>query len=92
MAGADGGAGPGARDVVAKAPHLARATLVLLTSMTSSSCIPTCSRTTTSRTNGGARDSHAERPFELGVALTAYPRRTIIVEIGKMPPFTIWQA
>jgi predicted nucleotide-binding protein len=84
---ATGSTAPYLGQVVAKAPHLAQATLVLLTpddvvelhsDLVLDNDLP----------QERARSGQA-RPnvlFELGQALMAYPERTIVVEVGQMRP------
>jgi hypothetical protein len=86
---ATGKATPYLGEVVAGAPHLAQATLVLLTpddivelhsDLFLDQDVP----------HDRARSMQA-RPnvlFELGLALMAYPRRTVVVEIGRLRPLS----
>jgi predicted nucleotide-binding protein len=86
---ATGRAAPSLADVVAGAPHLAQATLVLLSPddlVELHSDLASVGDATHER----ARSAQA-RPnvlFELGMALMAYPDKTVIVEIGDMRPMS----
>jgi predicted nucleotide-binding protein len=84
---ASGSTSPVLGQLVAAAPHLAQATLVLLSP---DDVVALHSDLY------GANDSPAERArggqarpnvlFELGLAMMAYPERTVVVEIGQMRP------
>lgn len=87
LVAATGTTAPYLGQVVAQAPHLAQATLVLLSpddivelhsELFQSNDLP----------QERARSAQA-RPnvyFELGLALMAYPERTIVIEVGQMRP------
>jgi CASPASE and TPR Repeat-associated protein/predicted nucleotide-binding protein with TIR-like domain len=82
-----GTATPYLGDVVRKAPHLARATLVLLSPDDIVELHPDL-RQENDHPYERARSAQA-RPnvlFELGLAFMAYPERTVIVEVGPMRP------
>jgi predicted nucleotide-binding protein len=82
-----GMAAPYLGDVVRKAPHLARATLVLLSPDDIVELHPDL-RQENDHPDERARSGQA-RPnvlFELGLAFMAYPERTVIVEVGPMRP------
>jgi Predicted nucleotide-binding protein containing TIR-like domain len=81
-------AAPFLGDVVAAAPHLAQATLVLLSP---DDVVQLHSQLFLDVDSDAERELSAQsRPnvlFELGQALMAYPTRTVIVEVGKPRPF-----
>lgn len=82
-----GTATPYVGDVVQKAPHLAQATLVLLSPDDIVELHPDLFQEN-DQPYERARSGQA-RPnviFELGLALMAYPERTIVVEVGRMRP------
>jgi predicted nucleotide-binding protein len=82
-----GSTAPYLGQVVARAPHLAQATLVLLTPDDIVELHPDLYQDN-DLPHERARSGQA-RPnvlFELGLALMAYPERTIVVEIGQMRP------
>jgi predicted nucleotide-binding protein len=82
-----GTAAPYLGDVVMKAPHLAQATLVLLSPDDIVELHPDL-RQENDHSYERARSGQA-RPnvlFELGLAFMAYPKRTILVEIGELRP------
>jgi predicted nucleotide-binding protein len=87
MVEATGSAAPYLGQVVARAPHLAQATLVLLTpddvvELHSDLYLDNDPPQERAR-SGQARPNVL---FELGLALMAYPERTIVVEVGQMRP------
>jgi predicted nucleotide-binding protein len=86
---ATGRAAPAMADVVAGAPHLAQATLVLLSP---DDIVELHSDLALAGDARHERDRGAQaRPnvlFELGMALMAYPDKTVIVEIGDMRPLS----
>jgi predicted nucleotide-binding protein len=76
-------------DVVQKAPHLAQATLVLLSPDDIVELHPDLFQEN-DQPYERARSGQA-RPnvlFELGLAFMAYPERTIVVQVGKMRPIS----
>lgn len=86
---ATGIATPWLGEVVARAPHLAQATLVLLSpddivelhsDLIHDDDAP--------QERGRAAQARPNVLFELGLALMAYPLRTVIVEIGRMRPLS----
>jgi predicted nucleotide-binding protein len=87
LVAASGSVTPYLGQVVASAPHLAQATLVLLSPDDIVELHPDLYQDNDQPYERG-RDGQA-RPnvlFELGLALTAYPTRTIVVEVGQMRP------
>ncbi|HUY46731.1 MAG TPA: CATRA conflict system CASPASE/TPR repeat-associated protein [Streptosporangiaceae bacterium] len=84
---ATGSTAPYLGQVVAQAPHLAQATLVLLSPDDIVELHPDLFQEN-DHPQERARSGQA-RPnvlFELGLALMAYPERTIVVEVGQMRP------
>jgi predicted nucleotide-binding protein len=80
-------AAPYLGQVVARAPHLAQATLVLLTPddvVELHSDLFLDNDTPQERARSG--QARPNVLFELGLALMAYPERTVVVEIGQMRP------
>lgn len=87
LVGATGSTAPYLGQVVAQAPHLAQATLVLLSPDDIVELHPDLFFEN-DHPQERARSGQA-RPnvlFELGLALMAYPDRTIVVEVGQMRP------
>ena len=86
---ATGKATPSLAEVVMGAPHLAQATLVLLTP---DDIVELHSDLLLDGDAQPERDRAAQaRPnvlFEMGLALMAYPERTVIVEVGRMRPLS----
>jgi predicted nucleotide-binding protein len=87
MVEATGSAAPYLGQVVARAPHLAQATLVLLTpddvvELHSDLYLDNDPPQERAR-SGQARPNVL---FEFGLALMAYPERTVVVEVGQMRP------
>jgi len=89
LVGATGRATPSLADVVARAPHFAQATLVLLSpddivelhsDLVLDGDIPQ------ERVRAG--QARPNVLFELGLALMAYPDNTVIVEVGRMRPLS----
>jgi predicted nucleotide-binding protein len=82
-----GSTAPYLGQVVARAPHLAQATLVLLTPYDivelHSDLFQDNDSPQEQARSGQARPNVL---FELGLALMAYPERTIVVEVGQMRP------
>jgi predicted nucleotide-binding protein len=87
LVGPTGTATPSLAQVVSKAPHLAQATLVLLSPDDIVQLHPDLGQAS-DHPHEGARMGQA-RPnvlFELGLAFMAYPERTVIVEVGRLRP------
>jgi predicted nucleotide-binding protein len=84
---ASGSTSPYLGQVVAKAPHLAQATLVLLSPddiVELHSDLYHDNDLPHERARGG--QARPNVLFELGLALMAYPERTIVVDVGQMRP------
>ena len=86
---ATGSATPSLGEVVAGAPHLAQATLVLLSpddivelhsDLLLDKDVP--------QERGRLGQARPNVLFELGLALMAYPHNTVIVEVGRMRPLS----
>ena len=89
LVGPTGTATPSLAQVVSKAPHLAQATLVLLSPDDIVQLHPDLGQAS-DHPYEGARMGQA-RPnvlFELGLAFMAYPERTVIVEVGRLRPIS----
>jgi predicted nucleotide-binding protein len=87
LVGPTGTTAPYLGDVVRNAPHLAQATLVLLSPDDIVELHPDLLQEN-DHPHERARSAQA-RPnvlFELGLAFMAYPERTVIVEVGQMRP------
>jgi predicted nucleotide-binding protein len=87
LVGASGSTAPYLGQLVARAPHLAQATLVLLSPDDIVELHPDLIQDN-DLPHEQARAGQA-RPnvlFELGLAMMAYPDRTIVVEVGQMRP------
>jgi predicted nucleotide-binding protein len=89
LVGATGRATPSLAEVVARAPHFAQATLVLLSAddIVKLHSDLYLAEDKAHETGRGAQ----ARPnvlFELGLAVMAYPGRTVIVEVGNMRPLS----
>jgi predicted nucleotide-binding protein len=89
LVAATGRATPSLAEVVARAPHVAQATLVLLSP---DDIVELHSDLTLDSDVAPDRDRAGQaRPnvlFELGLALMAYPDNTVIVEVGRMRPLS----
>jgi predicted nucleotide-binding protein len=84
---ATGSTAPYLGQVVARAPHLAQATLVLLTPDDIVELHPDLFHDNDlPQERARAGQARPNVLFELGLALMAYPERTIVVEVGQMRP------
>jgi predicted nucleotide-binding protein len=86
---ATGRAAPSLAEVVARAPHLAQATLVLLSPddiVELHSDLALAGDAPHERAKGA--QARPNVLFELGMALMAYPDKTVIVEIGDLRPLS----
>jgi predicted nucleotide-binding protein len=87
LVGASGSTAPYLGQVVASAPHLAQATLVLLSPDDIVELHPDLYQDNDlPYERGRAGQARPNVLFELGLALTAYPERTIVAEVGQMRP------
>jgi predicted nucleotide-binding protein len=89
LVGATGRATPSLAEVVARAPHFAQATLVLLSPddiVELHSDLVLDSDAPQERIRAG--QARPNVLFELGLALMAYPDSTVIVEVGRMRPLS----
>ena len=86
---AKGSATPQITEVVTTAPHLAQATLVLLTPDDIVELHSDCYRPDDlPRDRGRLGQARPNVLFEMGLALMAYPERTVIVEVGNLRPIS----
>jgi predicted nucleotide-binding protein len=84
---ASGSTAPYLGQVVAKAPHLAQATLVLLSPDDIVELHPDLHQANDlPHERSRAGQARPNVLFELGLALMAYPDRTIVVDVGQMRP------
>jgi predicted nucleotide-binding protein len=86
---ATGRATPSLAEVVAQAPHLAQATLVLLSPDDIVELHPDLALDSDAlQERGPGAQARPNVLFELGLAMMAYPDNTVIVEVGQMRPLS----
>jgi CASPASE and TPR Repeat-Associated N-terminal domain/CASPASE and TPR Repeat-Associated C-terminal domain/CAP12/Pycsar effector protein, TIR domain len=89
LVGPTGTSTPYLGQVVRKAPHLAQATLVLLSPDDIVELHPDlCLESDHRHERGRAGQARPNVLFELGLAFMAYPESTVIAEVGRMRPIS----